>query len=84
MDIFVGYVETQQKLYSCKGPTKRQLCYIPGDPRKCDELVFFNNFKSSKDRTKFLDVKEAKFYEKFSDINDLKIRALVTTQRLDQ
>ena len=39
--------------YSCAG----EIChshisgkYIPGDPRKCDELVFFNNFKSSKDR----------------------------------
>ena len=46
---------------------------IPGDPRKCSELVF-NNFKSSKDRTKSLDGKEAEFYENVSDINDLKIR----------
>ena len=46
---------------------------IPGDPRKCDELVFFNNFKSSKARTKLLDGKEAEFYDNFSDINDVKI-----------
>ena len=46
---------------------------IPGDPRKCDELVFFNNFKSSKARTKLLNGIEAEFYENFSDINDLKI-----------
>ena len=52
--------------------------FIPGDPLKSDEL-FFNNFKSSNDRTKSLDGKEAEFYKNFSDINDLKIRLLVTT-----
>ena len=55
---------------------------IPGDPRKSDKLVLFNNFTSSKDRTKSLDGKEAEFYKDFSDINDLKIRQSVTTQRL--
>ena len=30
-----------------------------------------------------LDGKEAECYENFSDINDLKIRPLVTSQRLD-
>ena len=57
--------------------------YLPGDPRKCEELVFSNNFKSSEDRTKLLDGKEAEFYNNFSDINDLKISPFVTTQRLD-
>ena len=56
---------------------------IPGDPLKCYELVFLNNFKSSNDRNKSLDGKEAEFYKDFSDINDLKIRPLVTTQRID-
>ena len=46
--------------------------------------LFLNNFKSSKERTKLLDGKEAKFYtsKHFSDINDLKIRPLVTTPRI--
>ena len=33
----------------------------------------FNNFKSSKDRTKLPDGKEGKSYKTFSDINDTKI-----------
>ena len=37
-------------------------------------ILFLNNFKSSKDKTKLLDGKEAEFYKNFSDINDLKIR----------
>ena len=45
--------------------------------------LFLNNFKSSNDKTKLLDEKEADFYDNFSDINDLKIRPLVTTQRID-
>ena len=56
--------------------------YIPGDPRNCDELVFLNNFKSSKDRTKLLDGKGAEFHKNCFDINDLKIRPLVTKPRL--
>ena len=52
---------------------------IPGDPRKYDEFVFLHNFKSSKDRTKLLDGKEAEFYKIFSDTNYLKIQPLVTT-----
>ena len=46
--------------------------HIPGD------TCFSNNFKSSTDRTKLLDGKEAEFYDNFSDINDLKIQPLVT------
>ena len=45
--------------------------------------LFLNNFKSSKDKTKLLGGKEAEFYENFSDIIDLKIQPLVTTQRID-
>ena len=45
--------------------------------------LFLNNFKSGKDKTKSLDGKEAEFYNNFSDSNDLKIRPLVTTQRID-
>ena len=45
--------------------------------------LFYNNLKSSKDRTKLLNGKEAEFYENFSRINYLTIRPLVTTQRLD-
>ena len=45
---------------------------------------FWNNVKSSKDRTKLLGGKEAKFYYDFSDINYLKIRLWVTAQRLDE
>ena len=45
--------------------------------------LFLNDLKSSNDRTKLLDGKEAEFYDNFSDINDLKIRLLVTTQRFD-
>ena len=45
--------------------------HIPGD------TCFSNNFKSSTDRTKLLDGKEAEFYENFSDINELKIQPLV-------
>ena len=41
-------------------------------------LALFLNNKSSKDRTKLLDGKEAEFYDNFSDINDLNIRPLVT------
>ena len=45
--------------------------------------LFLNNFKSSEDITKLLDGKEAEFYKYVSDIDDLKIRPLVTTQCLD-
>ena len=45
--------------------------------------LFFNHFKSSKDKTKLLGEKEAEFYENFSDIIDLKIQPLVTTRRID-
>ena len=57
--------------------------FVPGDPRKCDELVFFNNFKSSYDITKLMVGKEAVFYKICSDTNYLKILPLVTTPRLD-
>ena len=45
--------------------------------------LFLNNSKSSKDKTKLLNGKEAEFYKIFYDINDLKVRPLVTTQRID-
>ena len=45
--------------------------------------LFLNNFKSSKDKTWLLSVKEAEFYEIFSDIIDLKFRQLVTTRRIE-
>ena len=46
-------------------------------------VLFFNNFKSSRDKTKLLGGKEAESYKIFSDIIDLKIQPLVTTQRID-
>ena len=45
--------------------------------------LFLNNFKSSKGKTKLLGEKEAEFYDNFSDIIDLKMQPLVTTQHID-
>ena len=53
---------------------------LPGDPRKCDELIF--RITSIVVMIE-LNGKEAEFYKNFTDINDLKIRLLVTTQRLN-
>ena len=54
--------------------------YIPGDPRKCDELVFWITSKVVKREQ---GGKEAEFYKNLSDTNNLKIRPLVTTPRVD-
>ena len=56
---------------------------IPGDPRKCDELVFLITLKVVKLELNYWMEKKAEFYENVSDINYLKIRPLVTTPRLD-
>ena len=56
-------------------------CETSFENKKTNFIFEYGNFKSSKDKTKLLDGKEAEFYQ-ISDINDLKIRPLVTTQRL--
>ena len=58
-------------------------CYIPGDPRKSDELVFLITSKVVKIEPSYWMEKKQNFMRIFSDINDLKIRPLVTTQRFD-
>ena len=57
---------------------------LPGDPRKCDELVFLITSKVVKIGPSYWMKKKQNIMRFFFDINYLKIGPLVPTQCLDQ